>query len=138
MGEEKRRFILDCTGCHQLDDQIARPDGRARTAAEFKERIDQMLSFAGSTTGFPVIWHDHDALSTAAWLSRYLAATPRKQPRPELPAGATIREYDMPEPGDLPHDVAVDRDGRGRWRGLVQRPFHPFTGADRACGHVGA
>ena len=31
-----------------------------------------MLSFAGSTTGFPVIGHGRDAASTSAWLARYL------------------------------------------------------------------
>ena len=26
-GEAKRKFILDCTGCHQFDEKIARPQG---------------------------------------------------------------------------------------------------------------
>src|SRR5688572_13392632 len=30
-GEEKRRFVLDCTGCHQFDAQVARPGGARRT-----------------------------------------------------------------------------------------------------------
>jgi streptogramin lyase len=111
-GEEKRRFILDCTGCHQLDDQVARPAGVARTAAQFNERIDQMLSFAGSTTGFPVIGHGRNAATTSAWLARTLAANPTARPRATLPANARITEYDMPEAGDLPHDVQVDRDGK--------------------------
>ena len=80
-GEEKRRFILDCTGCHQIDDQVARPGGRPRTPAEFGERVTQMLSFAGSTTGFPVIGHSREAASTASWLARYLIATPTIRPR---------------------------------------------------------
>jgi streptogramin lyase len=111
-GEEKRRFILDCTGCHQLDDQIARPGGRPRSQVEYAERVTQMLSFAGSTTGFPVIGHGRDAASTAAWLSRYLFANPVIRPREALPANARITEYAMPDSGDLPHDVAVGRDGR--------------------------
>src|SRR5689334_12585083 len=104
-GEEKRRFILDCTGCHQLDDQVARPGGVARTAAQFNERIEQMLSFAGSTTGFPVIGHGRNAATTSAWLAGALAANPIARPRGPLPANARITEYDMPEAGDLPHDV---------------------------------
>ena len=111
-GEEKRRFILDCTGCHQIDDQVARPGGRARTAPEFAERITYMLSFAGSTTGFPVIGHGRDATLTSLWLARYLAATPTVRPRATLPAGAEITEYEMPESADLPHDLAVDATGR--------------------------
>jgi len=111
-GEEKRRFILDCTGCHQIDDQVVRPGGRPRTPAEFGERVTQMLSFAGSTTGFPVIGHGREAASTASWLARYLIATPTIRPRGTLPANARITEYAMPAAGDLPHDLAVGSDGR--------------------------
>lgn len=111
-GEEKRRFILDCTGCHQLDDQVVRPGGKARTGAEFSEAITRMLGFSGSTTGFPVIGHGRDAATTSVWLARYLSAIPVAKPRPALPAGATVTEFNMPEAGDLPHDVAVGGDGR--------------------------
>ncbi|MDF2773714.1 MAG: hypothetical protein K0S86_3211 [Geminicoccaceae bacterium] len=111
-GEEKRRFILDCTGCHQFDEQVARPAGKARTAAEWTEAINRMLGFAGSTTGFPVIGHGREAATTSLWLARHLATAPVPKPRPTMPAGATVTEFDMPEAGDLPHDVAVGRDGR--------------------------
>jgi virginiamycin B lyase len=111
-GEEKRRFILDCTGCHQIDDQIVRPDGRPRTQAELKEMVDKMLGFAGATTGFPVIGHGRESVSTAAWMARNFLANPMIRPRGTLPPNARVTEYDMPEPGDLPHDVAVGRDGR--------------------------
>ena len=111
-GEEKRRFILDCTGCHQVDDQIVRPAGRPRTQAEHKEMVDKMLRFAGSTTGFPVIGHGRESVSTAAWMARNFLANPTIRPRGTLPPNARVTEYDMPEPGDLPHDVAVGRDGR--------------------------
>jgi len=111
-GEEKRRFILDCTGCHQIDDQIVRPNGRPRTQAEFKEMVDKMLGFAGSTTGFPVNGHGRESVSTAAWMARNFLANPMIRPRGALPPNARVTEYDMPEPGDLPHDVAVGRDGR--------------------------
>jgi virginiamycin B lyase len=111
-GEEKRRFILDCTGCHQFDEQVARPAGKARTGAEWAEAINRMLGFAGSTTGFPVIGHGREAATTSLWLARHLAAAPAPKPRPAMPAGATVTEFNMPEAGDLPHDVAVGRDGR--------------------------
>jgi len=29
-GETKRKFLLDCTGCHQFDERIARPGGTPR------------------------------------------------------------------------------------------------------------
>src|SRR6188768_2162271 len=104
-GEEKRRFILDCTGCHQIDDQVVRPNGRPRTQAEFKEMVDKMLGFAGSTTGFPVIGHGRESVSTAAWMARNFLANPTIRSRGTLPPNARVTEYDMPEPGDLPHDV---------------------------------
>jgi hypothetical protein len=34
-GETKRKFILDCTGCHQFDEKIARIQGRPRSEAEW-------------------------------------------------------------------------------------------------------
>ena len=111
-GEEKRRFILDCTGCHQLDDQVVRSGDRPRTQAEFAEAVNRMLGFAGSTTGFPVIGHGRDAVSTSAMMARHLAVTPTIRPRGTLPANARVTEYAMPEPGDLPHDVAIGTDGR--------------------------
>jgi virginiamycin B lyase len=111
-GEEKRRFILDCTGCHQLDDQVAQPSGRLRSQTEWADAITRMLGFAGSTTGFPVIGHGREALGTSAWLARHLTTTPAAKPRPAMPANATVTEYAMPESGDLPHDVGVGRDGR--------------------------
>ena len=111
-GEEKRRFILDCTGCHQLDDQVARLNGRPRTQSEFSESVAKMLSFSGSTSGFPVIGHGREAASTSAWLARYLLPNPPIRPRGALPANARVTEFDMPEAGDLPHDVAVGTDGR--------------------------
>ena len=111
-GEEKRRFILDCTGCHQLDDQVVRPNGRARTAAELAEAVGRMLGFSGSTTGFPVIGHGREPVSTAAMLARHLGGNPTIRPRGTLPANARVTEFNMPEAGDLPHDVAVGADGR--------------------------
>lgn len=109
-GEEKRRFILDCTGCHQLDERIARIQGRPRTEAEWRDAVGRMLGYAGATTGFPVISAGRDPAATAAWLSRYLSAEPGAAPRP--PALGEVREFLLPVAGDLPHDVAVDGAGR--------------------------
>src|SRR5688572_9061154 len=106
-GVEKRAFVLDCTGCHQLSEQYARPGGVWRTEAQWAEAVTRMLGYAGATTGFPVISGDRDPARTAAWLAAHLRGDPPRGDcaRP-LPPGATITEFPMPEPGDLPHDVA--------------------------------
>jgi streptogramin lyase len=115
-GEEKRRFVLDCTGCHQFDRQTAQVGGRARTREEWRTAIARMLTYAGATTGFPVISAYRDADSTAAWLSTNLP--PGRTPAARLVArGAVVRagdvrEFMMPEARDLPHDVAVTRTGQ--------------------------
>lgn len=52
-GEEKRRFILDCTGCHTFDARMAAPGGRARTRAQWDTATHRMLGYAGATSTFP-------------------------------------------------------------------------------------
>jgi virginiamycin B lyase len=110
-GNTKRRFVLDCTGCHQLDERIARTaNKKPRTAEEWTAAITRMLGFAGATTGFPVIANDRDAVATAAWLVQHLSRDPSGASRASRPG--TVREYDVSMAGDLPHDVAVDPQGR--------------------------
>jgi virginiamycin B lyase len=116
-GEEKRRFILDCTGCHTFDDRIALPMGAPRTHAGWAEAVGRMLGFAGPNSGFPVIAAGREPEATAAYLSMHVTAapppSPRTAPHPDpTTAGALITEYDVPEPTDLPHDVAIDSAGR--------------------------
>lgn len=116
-GVEKRAFVLDCTGCHQLSEQHARPGGVWRTEAQWADAVTRMLGYAGATTGFPVISAERDPARTAAWLAAHLRGggdPPRAPPdcARALPAGASITEFALPEPGDLPHDVAVDAAGR--------------------------
>src|SRR4029079_3997937 len=106
-GEEKRRFIVDCTGCHQFDERIASTAGRLKTAQEWEAAITRMLGYGGATTGFPVISSNRDARRTAAWLTANVTR-PRAEPRRAAPGAGTLREYLMPVPQDLPHDVAVD------------------------------
>ncbi len=81
-GETKRRFVLDCTGCHQFDSLVVRPGGQPRAQAEWARAVRRMLGFAGAASGFPVIAAARDADSTADWLVASLAA-----PRPERSAG---------------------------------------------------
>jgi streptogramin lyase len=110
-GETKRKFILDCTGCHQFDEKIARPGGMPRTEAQWVEAVTRMLGYAGATTSFPVIAADRDAAVTAAWLAKSLPA----EPVADLPVAAStraeVREYPMPVAEDLPHDLVVEPSG---------------------------
>lgn len=110
-GEVKRKFILDCTGCHQFDEQIARVDGRPRTKQEWAAAVNRMLGYAGARTGFPVIAADRDPQRTAAWLSKHLGVGAVEAPRLPHQARAQITEFLMPEPQDLPHDIAIEPSG---------------------------
>lgn len=115
-GEEKRRFILDCTGCHQFDEQNTRVNGKPRTRDEWQAAVARMMTYAGATTGFPVISAYRNADATADWLSRHLTAARAPEPRRIAPGTAVhsdaVTEFRMPEPRDLPHDVAVDANGQ--------------------------
>src|SRR5688572_15318644 len=109
-GETKRKFILDCTGCHQFDEKIARVQGRVRSEAEWAAAVTRMLGYAGATTAFPVIAADQDAKATAAWLAKHLKAGPVRRPKPPA-ARAEITEFLLPDPKDLPHDIVVEPTG---------------------------
>ena len=110
-GEVKRKFILDCTGCHQLDEKIARPGGAPRTEPQWVEAVTRMLGYAGATTSFPVMAADRDAMATAGWLSRHLTGGAVPDVEVPLTAPAEVREYMLPMAGDLPHDVVVEPAG---------------------------
>lgn len=117
-GEEKRRFVLDCTGCHQFHGAIARrADGARRTREEWHAVVTRMLGYAGATTGFPVIAEGRDPAATAAWLERHLRAEPALVSSAEARArraahGHEVTEFAMPVAQDLPHDLAVDETGQ--------------------------
>jgi virginiamycin B lyase len=110
-GEVKRKFILDCTGCHQFDEKIARPQGTPRTESQWAEAVTRMLGYAGAATSFPVIAADRDAKATAAWLAKSLAAGEVTDLAVSASSKADIREYMMPVPQDLPHDLVVEPGG---------------------------
>ena len=124
-GVEKRKLLLDCTGCHQFSARVAYPGGRARSEAEWRTAVERMLQYGGARGPFPVIHADRDAAGTAAWLARHLPAAlharaPHRAhasgepPRSLVPPAATwtVTEYALPIAADLPHDVAVTADGR--------------------------
>lgn len=131
-GLEKREFILDCTGCHLFDAERTLHNGVLRTEPEWTDAITRMLGFAGATTSFPVISAARDPVRTAAWLARHLRAAPRGGTcPPKLLDGATITEFSLPEPRDLPHDLAVDTAGRVIVTGMfthVMYVLDPETG----------
>lgn len=111
-GEAKRRFILDCTGCHVFDETRALVQGRPRTRAEWADAITRMLEYAGPTSSFPVISRAVDPTQLSAWLANALGD---RRPAARAPSadsagatGAVVTEFDLPEAQDLPHDLAID------------------------------
>lgn len=132
-GEAKRKFIIDCTGCHQFDEKIARVDGRPRTEAEWAEAVTRMLGYAGARTGFPVIAADRDPQSTAAWLAKHLGPDMAQGSRLPSQGQAEITEFLMPEPNDLPHDIAIERSGTVLVTGMFT---HRLYRLDPASGRI--
>jgi streptogramin lyase len=110
-GIEKQRFILDCTGCHQFDERIARNAGRPRAYDDWKAAIDRMLGFAGASTGFPVIAHGRNSAETALWLMQHAARDPEAAAGDGKVITGAVTEFEMPVGQDLPHDVALAADG---------------------------
>jgi virginiamycin B lyase len=117
-GETKRRFILDCTGCHQFNRVRGTAGQVQHDMAYWEQWTNTMISFAGGNSGFPVISPSRDATETAAWLTMNLgtpgAPAPTLapfQPTPAETGRATITEYTLPAPNDLPHDLMPDADG---------------------------
>jgi virginiamycin B lyase len=132
-GEEKRQFILDCTGCHTLDARIAAPSGRARTRVQWDSATHRMLRYAGATSSFPVISAARDPASTAQWLARWITDSSLATISPMAPrASSKVREYLLPMAEDLPHDVAVDADGKVVITGMFSHTMYrldPGSGA---------
>jgi virginiamycin B lyase len=138
-GETKRRFILDCTGCHQFDRQALSSAGGPglKGETEWRERTAQMLSFSGAQSQFPIMSPSRNADSTAAWLVRHLGTLrPALAPAAAAPAAPAVRitEYDLPAPNDLPHDLIVAPDGNVVITGMMTHRMYvldPATGAMR-------
>ena len=124
-GEAKRRYILDCTGCHQLNETRVFRGDSLRTAAMWAADAQRMLDRFGATKGFPIISDDAHPDLLATFLSSNLTGEPPigagrtyeaivAPPGPGLEGGsiaARITEYELPVAPDLPHDVAIARDG---------------------------
>ncbi len=142
-GEAKRRLVLDCTGCHQLNLRTAYPTGTARTADDWEATVTRMLRYGSARGGFPVIHDGREARATAAWLATHLPATPPQAVRDaDAPwralvaprDGWTLTEYPLTPvapPWELPHDVAVDAAGRVVITGMLTHRMYvldPRTG----------
>jgi streptogramin lyase len=109
-GPEKRRFIIDCTGCHPFDARVAFPGGAPRSRASWTERIGSMHARFGRGAGFPIIADPAPVDTLAAWLSRHLTSAPA--PVAARSADPRVTEFAIPAPGDLPHDLIVAPDGK--------------------------
>jgi len=136
-NDEKRRFILDCTGCHVFDARFAAPADTARSAANWQDAVTRMLGFSGPASNFPVISQGRDPAATATYLAGHVRLdrlrnlAPIHLPR-ENASTALITEYAVPEPGDLPHDLAVLADGSIAITGMFTHGMYvlsPATGA---------
>ena len=118
-GEEKRRFAVDCLGCHSLNARIVLDKrGEPWDEAGWATSTEKMLSFAGHKTRFPILPPDRDAKKTAAYAATHITGDALRRSASEPPARAPgsaaheITEYDLPDQSDFPHDLM--RDGRGR------------------------
>jgi virginiamycin B lyase len=130
-GETKRKFILDCTGCHQFDSKIALTGGRPRTEQEWVDAVTRMLGYAGARSSFPVISADRDPHQTAEWLAKNITSPLARQPKISQAARAEVTEFLMPQGGDLPHDVVVEKSGSVLITGMfthVLHRLHPRSG----------
>lgn len=138
-NQEKRLFLLDCSGCHVLDARVAYPDGNPRSQAGWQEKATQMHQLFGPRSGFPIISARVSPEQIAAYLSQHMRGVPSvngaavggTSPR----AGSfQITEYEFPDPRDLPHDVAIDRNGQVVITGMfthVMQVLDPQTGTFR-------
>ncbi len=136
-GETKRRFILDCTGCHVwTEDWVRAADGSRRDAGAWATSIRKMVGMFGQGTGFPIIssWPDADALGM--WLEEAWRGEPDAA-RSSVPASLLptsppqITEYPIPVPMDLPHDLMVAADGEVLITGMFTHQVYrldPATG----------
>jgi streptogramin lyase len=113
-GVMKRRFVLNCGTCHEINHSRIWKDGAVRDAGKWAEAIELMKKidvYAMVPPGFGTAQY-------AEWLASNLSPARLaglKLPPPADPAKvgtAVITEYSLPEKDELPHDVAVGPDGR--------------------------
>lgn len=124
-SEDRRRFVLDCTGCHQFDETRALKDGAPRSVSQWAADVQRMLGYAGPNSSFPVIstWAEGPV---AEWLAASLGSRtpPRGYGGAELATDAVVTEFDFPVAADLPHDLAVEPSGRVVVTGMFSHAMH--------------
>lgn len=126
-GPAKRRFIIDCTGCHVFDGSVAFPEGTPRSRESWHERITSMYARFARGTGFPIIPDPASPDSLAEWLTRYLTTPPASEaPRPSDPR---VTEFDVPVSRDLPHDLMITPDGKVIITGMFTAQMYEFDPA---------
>ncbi len=135
-GELKRRFILDCTGCHQFDERIAFTAGRPRTETQWVEAVSRMVGYAGASTTFPVIAEDRDPKTTAAWLVANLGDKVGKEVASARTARAEITEFRMPVTHDLPHDLVVESSGNVLITGMFTHRLYRLDPSGGKLGEI--
>jgi virginiamycin B lyase len=135
-GEMKRRFILDCTGCHVWTrDWVQLPDGGYPDSGSWSASVQKMLAMFGQGTGFPIISSWPDPIELGPWLRRHLSGDPEPQEIPPdlLPErDPDLTEYPIPVPADLPHDLMVDDEGQVLITGMFTHQVYrldPETGS---------
>ena len=92
-----------------------------------------MLTYAGATSNFPVISAAREPASTAQWLARWITDASLATIISSAPRGSPkVREYLMPMPQDLPHDVAVDAEGKVVITGMFSHKMYRLDPSDGA------
>lgn len=136
-GEEKRRFILDCTGCHQFNRVRGVAGPLLRSQDDWTAKVQYMISFSGGHSNFPIMSPSRDAAETAAWLTTHLGEPGDELPTfdrspPAAPEEAVIvTEYTVPNASELPHDLMPDANGHLVITGMMTAQMYtldPETG----------
>ena len=135
---EKKNFIIDCSNCHQFSARYAFDSaGQPRTAAQWEAIVARMLRFAGANTGFPIMSPGRDAARTAAYLAKHFGSALVPPARPAPPSvRAEITTYYLPEPADLPHDIAIDSTGAILVTGMMTHTMYVLDTARRSFSEV--
>lgn len=136
-GEVKRRFILDCTGCHQFNRVRGIAGPLLRSKDDWTTKTQFMISFAGGNSGFPIMSPSRDANDTATWLTTHLGEPGDVLPTFDIPLPAApeesvvISEYTVPNASELPHDLMPDANGHLVITGMMSARMYtldPETG----------
>ncbi len=110
-GPEKRRFVMDCTGCHQFDAERAFVNGIPRSEDDWRGIVERMRQMGGAEGETPLVSPARDPAATGRWLAVHLDRPPSSRSPVSPPPGAEITPFLFPFPQDLPHDLAVEPGG---------------------------